>query len=119
MSDFNYKADVILKNIAETWNFFFFCWDTLFVKVIRNLASTKVVRRHFFPLTPKEVKDLFLRQTEQKRMWLGTYQDWQREMVRNQTETRGINWTAAGWTVGPIPYSFQLPSLFDSKSTGN
>ena len=84
-----------------------------------DLASTKVVRRHFFPLTPKEEKDLFLRQIEQKRMWLGAYQAWQREMVRNQTETRGINWTAAGWTAGPVPYSFQLPSLFDSKSTGN
>jgi len=36
-----------------------------------DLASTKVVRRHFFPLTPKEEKDLFLRQIEQKRMWLG------------------------------------------------
>lgn len=54
MNDFSYKADVILKNIAETWKiFFFFCWDTLFLKVIRNLASTKVVRRHFFPLTQK------------------------------------------------------------------
>ena len=105
MNDFNYKADIIFKNISETRKKWFFCWDTL-LKVIRNL-------------TPKEVKDLFLRQIEQKRMWLGTYQDWQREMVRNQTETRGINWTVAGWTVGPIPYSFQLPSLFDSKSTGN
>lgn len=53
MNDFNYKADVILKNIAETWKKIFFCWDTLFLKVIRNLASTKVVRRHFFPLTQK------------------------------------------------------------------
>lgn len=29
MNDFNYKADVILKNIAETWKIFFFFAETL------------------------------------------------------------------------------------------
>ena len=81
MNEFKYKADFILKNIAET----------LFLKVIRNPTSTKVIRRQFLPLTPKEVKNLLLRQTEQKRMWTWAYQAWQRAKVRSQTKNRGIN----------------------------
>lgn len=41
MNDFNYKADVILKNIAETWKKIFFCWDTLFLRLLETSLQPK------------------------------------------------------------------------------